>query len=201
MKIITLFKKQSFKYILLFGCITIFHLKTEAQDYPFNLPNIITVSLNVETSSRELFNNKLIGYNIQGFDTQVQKDFIKLVDPVTIRFPHGVWANFYEWKTDGYQQDSYDNRGHQDALDVFVRSITGDIDGIAELNTDKKTTNNGKGYDMMWTYTINFDDGASSVARAQKDIGLGLEVKAIELGNEHFWRGQRALRTETPEMY
>ncbi len=53
----------------------------------------------------------------------------------------------------------------------------------------------------MWTYTINFDDGASSVARAKKDLGLGLEVKAIELGNEHFWKGQRALRTETPEMY
>lgn len=172
-----------------------------AQDYPFTLPNTITASLNVNTLEKEVFNNKLIGYNIEGFNTRTEKDFLKLVDPVTIRFPHGVWANFYEWETDGYQQDSYDNTNHQDVLDVYVRSIKGNIGGIAELNNDKKATNNGKGYDMMWTYSINFDDGASSVARAKKDIGLGLEVNAIELGNEHFWRGQRALGTATEEMY
>ncbi len=195
------YKIQFSKTILLIGITFIMSLKSFGQEYPFSLPNTITASLDVDTDSTEPFNNKLIGYNIQGFDTQLQKDFINLVDPVTIRFPHGVWANFYEWETDGYQQDSYDNRNHQDALDIFVQSITGDIDGIAALNTQKKNRTGGEGYDMMWTYSINFDDGASSVARAQKDIGLGLEVKAIELGNEHFWKGQRALRTETPEMY
>jgi hypothetical protein len=195
-------KIKSFEILALMVCVFFLNEKLQAQGYPFNLPNTITASLNVETSSTETFNNKLIGYNMQGFDTQVQKDFINLIDPVTIRFPHGVWANFYEWETDGYQQDSYDNRDHQDALDnFFVCCETGDIGGIAALNTEKKNRTGGQGYDMMWTYSINFDDGASSVARAQKDIGLGLEVKAIELGNEHFWRGQRALRTETPEMY
>ncbi|WP_165453923.1 carbohydrate-binding protein [Hyunsoonleella flava] len=187
--------------IFLLSFALIFNLKSFSQDYPFTLPNTITASLNVDTDSTEPFNNKLIGYNIQGFDTQLQKDFINLVDPVTIRFPHGVWANFYKWQTDGYQDDAYDNRDHEEALQTFVCCITGDIDGIAELNTQKKNRTGGDGYDMMWTYSINFDDGASSVARAQKDIGLGLEVKAIELGNEHFWKGQRSLRTETPEMY
>lgn len=174
---------------------------TNAQEYPFNLPNTITATLDVNTSEKEVFNNKLIGYNIEGFNTNTQKDFLELVNPVTIRFPHGVWANFYDWETDGYQQDSYDNRNHQAVLNNFVKFVRGHINGIAALNTRKKNRTGGKGYDMMWTYTINFDDGASSVARAKKDIGLGLEVKAIELGNEHFWRGQRALRTETPEMY
>lgn len=173
----------------------------KAQEYPFNLPNTITASLDVNTSKKEVFNNKLIGYNIEGFDTRTQKDFLELVNPVTIRFPHGVWANFYEWETDGYQQDSYDNRNHQAVLNNFVKFVKGHIKGIVALNTRKKNKTGGEGYDMIWTYSINFDDGASSVARAKKDIGLGLEVKAIELGNEHFWRGQRALRTETPEMY
>ncbi|MBC3758693.1 carbohydrate-binding protein [Hyunsoonleella sp. SJ7] len=192
---------QSFRGVILlifvFACCS----KSYGQEYPFTLPNDITASLNVDTDDTEPFNNKIIGYNIQGFDTQLQKDFINLVDPVTIRFPHGVWANFYQWQTDGYQDDAFDNRDHEEALQTFVCCITGDIDGIAELNTQKKNRTGGEGYDMMWTYSINFDDGASSVARAQKDIGLGLEVKAIELGNEHFWRGQRSLRTETPEMY
>ncbi len=194
-------KKSIIKLFRLFFLLNLVTQTISAQEYPFTLPSTITATLNVNTSQKEAFNNKLIGYNIQGFKTKTQQDFIKLVDPVTIRFPHGVWANFYEWETDGYQQDSYDNRDHQTALDVYVRSFKGEIGGIAELNADKKSINNGKGYDMMWTYTINFDDGASSVARAKKDIGIGLEVNAIELGNEHFWRGQRALRTETPEMY
>lgn len=176
-------------------------VKVNAQEYPFNLPNTVKASFNVQTTSKESFNNKLLGYNIQGFDTKVQQDFIKLVDPVTIRFPNGVWANFYEWETDGYQQDSYDNKDHQDALDIFVKSVKGEIGGIAELNEYKKAINNDVGYDMMWTYSINFDDGPSSVARAKKDIGLGLEVKAIELGNEHFWKGQRANRTATEADY
>lgn len=198
---VKLSNNQVVRFIMLLLFVSLFTLQVKAQNYPFTLPETVTASLNVNSSDTEVFNNKIIGYNIQGFDTQVQKDFINLVDPVTIRFPHGVWANFYEWETDGYQQDSYDNLDHQDALDIFVASGSGDIDGIAELNTQKKNLTGGQGYDMMWTYSINFDDGPSSVARANKDIGLGLEVIAIELGNEHFWLGQRCWNTETPEMY
>jgi hypothetical protein len=201
---ITFSKKQSLNFIQLIFLVLsvlVFNLKIQAQEYPFNLPNTITATLNVETTSSELFNNKLLGYNIEGFNTSLQKSFIKLVDPVTIRFPHGVWANFYEWQTDGYQQDSYDNGTHQNVLNTYVSSVKGHIAGIASLNNDKKDSNGGKGYDMMWTYAINFDDGPSSVARIKKDLGLGLEVKAIELGNEHFWTNQRSNRTSTPAKY
>lgn len=189
------------KYLLLLFILCLMSFTLHAQQYPFDTPNTITASLNVETANTEAFNNKIIGYNIEGFRTQTQKDFLELVDPVTIRFPHGVWANFYEWQDDTYQQDDYDNGSHQTVLDAYVRSIKGHIDGIADLNTAKKNRTGGQGYDMMWTYSINFDDGASSVARAQKDLGLGLEVKAIELGNEHFWVNQRSNRTATPALY
>lgn len=193
--------KKFNRSIIVIIAVLLVNLSAKAQQYPFSLSNTITASLNVETANTELFNNKIIGYNIEGFNTTAEKNFIKLVDPVTIRFPHGVWANFYEWQTDGYQQDSYDNLGLQANLDVFVDRIKGHINGIADLNDDKKVATGGKGYDMMWTYSINFDDGASSVARAKKDIALGLEVKSIELGNEHFWPNQRSNRTETPAMY
>tara|TARA_R110002049_G_scaffold267436_2_gene443815 strand:- start:125 stop:3037 length:2913 start_codon:yes stop_codon:yes gene_type:complete len=181
--------------------LNVFCLKIDAQTYPFSLPSNITAELNVETTNTETFNNKILGYNIEGFNTELQKDFIRLVDPITIRFPHGVWANFYEWQTDGYQNDSYDNGTHESALATYACCLKGNIDGIAALNTEKKAANGGKGYDMMWTYSLNFDDGPSSVARAQKDMGLGLEVKAIELGNEHFWKNQRSNRTATPADY
>lgn len=171
-----------------------------AQTYPFNVPDNVTATLNVETTNTEAFKNTLLGYNIEGFNTSLQKDFIRLVDPITIRFPHGVWANFYEYEDDTYQQDSYDNGSHQDVLDTYVSSVKGHIGGIAELNKEK-TDAGKKGFDMMWTYSINFDDGAASVDRATKDMARGLEVKDIELGNEHFWKNQRSLRTETAEEY
>lgn len=199
-----LLKKQLINYKQIFFvliCVLVYNQKGSAQNYPFDLPNKITSSINIETTKKEVFNNLLLGYNIEGFNTSTEKSFLKLVDPVTIRFPHGVWANFYEWEDDTYQQDSYDNGDHQAVLDVYVRSIKGHIGGIASLNTDKKNSNGGVGYDMMWTYSINFDDGPSSVARVKKDLGLGLEVKAIELGNEHFWKNQRSNRTATPADY
>ncbi|WP_163397410.1 carbohydrate-binding domain-containing protein [Flavobacterium fluviatile] len=171
-----------------------------AQTYPFTLPNTITASLNVDTTTKEEFRNTLLGYNIEGFSTSLQKDFIRLVDPITIRFPHGVWSNFYQWQTDGYQNDSYDNKDHEATLAIYVDRIKGNIGGIASLNKER-TDAGKKGFDMMWTYSINFDDGPSCVARALKDINLGLEVKAIELGNEHFWSNQRALRTATEADY
>lgn len=191
-------KNNRVLFLLIFAFM--FNVKLAAQDYPFNLPSTITASLNVETSNTEIFNNKLLGYNIEGFNTRTEKDFLELVNPVTIRFPHGVWANFYEWQDDTYQQDDYDNGTHQNVLNTYVSSIKGHIAGIASLNRDK-IARDGFGYDMMWTYSINFDDGASSVARAKKDIELGLEVKAIELGNEHFWKNQRSNRTALPSDY
>ena len=171
-----------------------------AQDYPFTLSNTIKATLNVDTHHTEPFKNSLLGYNIQGFDTKLQKEFIRLVDPITIRFPHGVWANFYKWQTDGYQNDSYDNKEHEKVLNGQFTVAKGNIDGIAALNKERISSGK-KGFDMMWTYSVNFDDAKSAVARAKKDASLGLEIKTIELGNEHFWATQRANRTATEADY
>ena len=176
-------------------------LSIHAQDYPFaDLPNEISAVLNVNTTKKENFKNQLLGYNVEGFNTAAQKDFIRKFDPVSIRFPHGVWANFYEWQTDGYQQDSYDNKDHQVTLDTYVNTHKGHINNIATLNKEREKENE-YGFNMMWTYSINFDDAASCVARANKDLALGLEVKDIEFGNEHFWKNQRCNRTVTAEDY
>lgn len=167
-----------------------------AQDYPFSFPSTFKATLDVNTSKKEMFKNQLMGYNIEGFSTKVEKDFMRKFDPVSVRFPHGVFANFYNWRTDGYQKDSYDNGGHEASLLIFADRIKGHIDGIAELNQERKLEN-GFGYHMMWTYSMNFDDAASCIARAKKDVALGLELKDIELGNEHFWRNQRSNQTKT----
>ncbi len=184
-------KLQIIYLSLFFGLVNL-----QAQTYPFVLPDNITATLSVDSTRKENFKNQLLGYNIEGFQTNLQKDFLRKFNPVSIRFPHGVWANFYQWQTDGYQNDSYDNGSHETTLETYVRSVKGHINSIAALNTERKQLY-GQGFHMMWTYSMNFDDAASCVARAKKDIALGLELKDIELGNEHFWTNQRSNQTKT----
>lgn len=184
--------KHSFLIITLLLSYTV----VSSQDYPFTLPNSVTATLTVDSIHTEAFKNQLLGYNVEGFNTSTEKDFIRKFNPVSIRFPHGLWANFYKWETDGYQNDSYDNSPYDATIDVYAEKVKGHINQIALLNAEKKQEY-GQGFNMMWTYSMNFDDAASCVARAVKDSALGLEIKDIELGNEHFWSSQRSNQTKT----
>ncbi|WP_044209438.1 hypothetical protein [Flammeovirga sp. OC4] len=165
-------------------------------NYPFEIEGAISAVLKVDEGSKVPFKNQLLGYNIEGFKSTVEKDFIRKFNPVSIRFPSGLWSNFYQWQTDGYQNDSWDNKSHEGGLEIYVEKIKGHINEIAFLNEEKKAKY-GQGFNMMWTYSMNFDDAESCVARAEKDKGLGFEVKDIELGNEHFWKSQRSNQTKT----
>lgn len=184
---------KAFFLASLFYCIWV---STTAQDYPFSLPNKISVTMDVDSLAKESFKNQLLGYNVEYFKTEQEKDFIRKFNPVSIRFPHGLWANFYKWQTDGYQNDSYDNKQFESTIDVYAAKIKGHINEIAVLNKEKQEKY-VRGYHMMWTYSMNFDDAESCVKRAEKDFLLGLEVKDIELGNEHFWKSQRSNQTIT----
>ncbi|MBB3696623.1 hypothetical protein KMW28_23695 [Flammeovirga yaeyamensis] len=170
------------------------------ENYPFSIEERVSATLNVDTSTKEKFKNQLLGYNIEGFKSSTEKDFIRKFNPVSIRFPSGLWSNFYQWQTDGYQNDSWDNKSHEASLDIYAEKIKGNINDIASLNQEK-LTNYGKGFHMMWTYSMNFDDAESCVARAEKDEALGFEIKDIELGNEHFWKSQRSNQTKTEYDY
>jgi Carbohydrate binding module (family 6) len=173
-------------------------VSTYAQTYPFTLPSIVTATYDVQTGQKEVFRNKLLGYNIEGFKTEAEKNLIRKFDPISIRFPHGVWANFYQWQTDKYQKDNYPgNTEHQAVLDIYVSSLRGSIDEIKVLNDEKKART-GKPFNMMWTYSMNFDDATSCVNRATQDIQKGFQVENIELGNELYYSSQRANQTSTP---
>ncbi len=172
----------------------------QSQTYPFTLPDVITATLTVDTLQKQKFKNELLGYNIDGFNTNTQKAFMRKFNPVSVRVPLGVWSNFYNWQTDSYQNDSWDNKDHEASLAVFTQGTRFYIDELAKLNAEKKLTL-GKGYSVMWTYCTNFDDAASCVERAKKDSALGFEIKDIELGNEHFWTSQRSNQTATEALY
>ena len=89
-------------------------------NYPFELPDTVLAAFDLQFQEREAANNLLLGYNIFGYTTSQQKEFMRIMEPVTVRFPHGVWANFYNCETDGFDTygDTWDHGSHDDVLEM-----------------------------------------------------------------------------------
>lgn len=176
-----------------------------AQSYPFTLPDTITAFFDVNTNDNEIFNNKLLGYNIFGYTSNSEKDFIRKFDPITIRFPAGVWSNFYNWETDGYTRynDSiFNNAPHSKVIENYIhRNVKAGFSGLTVLNREKKLVNKGKGYDVLWTYNLNYDSNKKTVERLINSDLEGFDVQDIELSNENFWVNQRSTRISTPQKF
>ncbi|WP_016954234.1 Ig-like domain-containing protein [Catenovulum agarivorans] len=197
---------------------------TQVAAYPFDLPSSIEVTVNIDSSKQEKFNNKLLGTNIFGFTTTTEKELIHRNDPSTIRFPHGLWANWYDWQTDGtrvfgtdsfqYNHDSglrSTTLSHLAQIQTFesVGTKVG-IDGLTDLNSEKKSSE-GQGFDMLWTFNMSADgeaggnvsnDGSPvSMARYHDLVSRGFQVNAIEMGNENFYPGQRSSIIPNVEDY
>ncbi len=185
----------------------------KAQDYPFTLADTINVTLDVETSVQETFKNPILGYNIFGFNSAVEKSLINTFNPTTMRFPHGLYANWYDWRTDqtrvfGTETFEYIHRNTENriatiselnAINTFDRlNRKVGIDGLEQLNADKKETNQDLGYDVVWTLNMSVDGAdftngsPETVAHYEDLIARGFNVKTVEMGNECFYPGQRS---------
>lgn len=181
----------------------------------------VVTTMNINTSNREEYNNLLLGTNIMGFTTSDEKDYIRSFDPITIRFPHGLFSNWYDWEqdkarvygTDEFQYTRPDGSLRTQTLDYLStiklmddHNINVGIDGLTSLNSEKKS-NTEEGYDMLWTFNMSadgedFNNGSPiSVARYQDLISRGFQVKAIEMGNECFYPGQRSSIIPNTEDY
>ena len=183
----------------------------EESSYPFEVPDNMVARIDINTSNQTRFNNKLLATNIFRFETEQEQAFIDLFAPTTIRFPHGLWANWYDWRTDSsrvFGSDSFQYNhadgsvktktiDHLASLKIFEANQTKiGINGLAQLNQQRKLM--GKALDMIWTFNMSadgnhFDNGSpESVARYQDLISRGFNVTDIEMGNENFYPGQRS---------
>ncbi|MDA7921769.1 hypothetical protein N9B73_08435 [Verrucomicrobiales bacterium] len=182
------------------ACLLLISAALTAAEYPFaDLPETITATFDVNIQESEVAKNELLGYNIFGFSKPAEQALIRNFDPITIRFPHGVWSNFYNWETDGYTRnnDPWESN-HAEVIEAYIEhNIRCGFPGLAILHEEKKKKG-GRGYDMIWTYNLNYDSPQKSVARLKDRESHGFNVQDIELGNEHFWKGQRSSATSTP---
>jgi alpha-L-arabinofuranosidase len=193
-----------------------------AQDYPFSLPADMEATINISSTSTEVYNNLLLGTNTHHFSTTQEKDLINKLKPITIRFPHGLWANWYDWRRDvtrlfGTESFDYEQGvnktlrtktvGKLENIKIFDRlDIKVGIEGLTSLNASRKL-NTGKGFDMMWTFNMSadgtdFNNGCpETIARYDDLIARGFEVKVVEMGNENFYPGQRSSIIPNAEDY
>lgn len=207
MKKINLWIKSHLSAIVV---ITIFAFSSHSfgQTYPFTLPATVTATLEVNTLKKEIANDKLLGANIGGFTSDNEKYLLKKFDPVTIRFPSGVFINWYDWKVDGNRiYDDYIAKTYKGVPDsTYYKMINSNLNaktgfpGLTALNNEKKVSN-GKGYSMLFGYNLNYDSNKKSAERLRDSEAKGFSVDYIEMGNEQFYGNQRSNATSSPQKY
>ncbi len=178
------------------------------QAYPWTLPATVTATLEVNTLKKEIANDKLLGANIGGFTSDNERYLFKKFDPVTVRFPSGVFINWYDWTVDGNRiYDDYVPKTYQGVADyTYINMINSSLSvktgfpGLTTLNNEKKVTN-GKGYSMLFGYNLNYDNNKKSALRLRDSEAKGFSVDYIEMGNEQFYGNQRSNATSTPQKY
>ncbi len=173
-----------------------------AADYPYTNVGPQSASLNITTSNPTPFNNRLLGlntnfpenqYGIDGYNDADGQSLITNWNPPALRFPHGVWSNFYDWEVDGRRiYDNYDGT-YKDAV-VNVPNLRYGFNGF-------KTLHDNLDFDVLHTWNVNYDSPAKGVARLQDRRSKGFPVERIELGNESFWVNQRSEAIDTPAKY
>ena len=142
----------------------------------------------------------------QGFNGLEGQRFIAENDPVVIRFPQGVFMNFYNWERivdeEGEEIAAADSRNIVDPLVVRGEiSHTSPIDvrvGYPSLRGIFDTAEaNGKPLDLLTGLNVVGNDADSNLRRWESMINDGFDVRDMELGNEFFFRTQRSGTIDT----
>jgi hypothetical protein len=170
--------------------------------YPFDLPDEITATLKVDTRKKTPVIHMLLGLNCSwpenlygkfGYNHPDAQKLIRKLKPGSVRFPHGVWANFYDWESDGRRitddyKTPYDRavKGHPDLKYGF--------EGFHTLHQELR-------FDVLLTFNVNYDSPDKAARRLLDRRKRGFDVKWVELGNEIFWKTQRSKAVIDVEKY
>ena len=166
--------------------------------YPYALPDQVEATLNVNTQVEIPLDHMLVGLGwgapgFYGFNHSYSRDQIRAFQPSSIRFPSGVWSNFYDWEIDGYAvYDDYQGEYHDN-----VRNHPGWTPGFGGLHT----VHNEFTFDVLFTWNVCYDSPAKGVGRLLDRQSKGFDVKWIELGNENFYMSQRSNAIDTADKY
>jgi alpha-L-arabinofuranosidase len=171
-------------------------------EYPFDLPEKVTATLNVDTAQKKPVNHMLLGLNCNwpenlygkvGYNHPRAQSLIKQMKPTSLRFPHGVWANFYDWESDG-RRITDDYKTPYDSAVKDHPDLKYGFDGFHRLHQELK-------FDVLLTFNVNYDSPRKAARRLADRRSKGFDTKWIELGNEIFWKTQRSRAVVDIEKY
>ena len=186
--------------LLLFLCAT--PRVCPAIQYPYALPGSLSATLNVNLAKKTNFNNLLLGLNCSwpenqygsaGYNHADAQRLMVALRPSSLRYPHGVWANFYDWEVDG-------RRIYDEYSGTYFSAVTKWPNlryGFPRFTTLHSNLN----FDVLFTWNICYDSPAKGVARLRDQDAKGFNTKWIELGNENFWGNQCSLAVNTIEKF
>nr|UZM28269.1 hypothetical protein [uncultured bacterium] len=170
--------------------------------YPFDDSGEITATLNVDTTRSTPVDHMLLGLNCNwpenlygkiGYNHPKAQELIKKLKPTSLRFPHGVWANFYDWESDGRRMiDDY--KTPYDSAVKDHPDLKYGFDGFHRLHQEL-------GFDVLLTFNVNYDSPEKAARRLVDRRGKGFDVNWVELGNEIFWKTQRSNAVIDVEKY
>lgn len=192
-----------------------------SQEYPFTSDGNVQATLNVQTGQKEDFSNPLLGYNLFNWHTTAEKDLARDFNPSTVRFPDGLYANWYNHNTDrtevfGSETVSYRNRSGIiktdtiDELDAIKVGLRRGLGGLEIINNERGVNDK---LNVVWTFNMSADadagygpwhgniDHLETIKYYNKLVGKNFVVKDIELGNENFYPNQRSSYIPNEEDY
>lgn len=198
----TVFQTLSFATVVI-GILTCGAARGFSQvPYPFELPKEIRATLNVHSEQKTQVNHMLLGLNCNwpenlygktGYNNPVAQELIRSLKPSSLRFPHGVWANFYDWESDG-RRITDDYKTPYDSAVKDHPDLKYGFDGLHALHQDLE-------FDVLLTFNVNYDSPEKSARRLTDRRDKGFDVKWVELGNEIFWKTQRSSAVIDVENY
>lgn len=132
-------------------------------------------------------------YGKTGYNNPAAQALIRRMRPAALRWPHGVWANFYDWESDGRRiTDSY--KTPYDSAVKDHPDLKYGFGGLHALHESMK-------FDVVFTWNINYDSPEKGVRRFHDHLKKGFNVRWIELGNETFWKTQRSEAVSDIDKY
>ncbi len=181
---------------------TLFTSIGTAEINPPDVPAGATVTLDISGKSSRPVDPMILGLNCSwpeglygktGFNNPDAQKLIRQFQPVALRFPHGVWANFYDWESDGRRiTDSY--KTPYDSAVKDHPELKYGFEGFTSLHKEI-------GFDVLFTWNVNYDSPEKGALRLVDLREKGFKANHIELGNEIFWKTQRSEATSTVEKY
>lgn len=173
-----------------------------ALTYPFETSAGGSATLEIQTKQKTRFQPMLLGLNcswpetlfgMAGYNHPDARRIIRDLHPPVLRWPHGVWANFYDWESDGRRiTDNY--KTPYDASVKDHPELKYGFDGFNFIHGEMD-------FDVMFTWNINYDSPEKGVRRLRDRREKGFDVKWIELGNENFWKTQRSDAVSDVQRY